>query len=323
MKLCVVGAGAIGGWTAAWMARAGHEVRLVARGAQLEALRRDGLTLVSGGVPSTQRLPAAEDPAVFGVQDAVFLCLKTYSIASMLPRLAPLLGPETVVVPAINGLPWWYFHKEGGRRDGTAIECLDPKGRMLGALDPGHILGCVIHGAAEVTSPGVVTHTAGSRFILGEPDGSRSERVLRLAAGMTAAGFDAPVTEDIRVEIWTKLIGNLSYNPVAALTLAWMHEINANEALLELIRALMEEAMRVAEAYGVRVPMTIEERIGVARKIGRSKISMHQDVERGRPLETDAIIGAVAELARKAGIATPMIDAVHALLAERGRHLRA
>jgi 2-dehydropantoate 2-reductase len=323
MKLCVVGAGAIGGWTAAWMARAGHEVRLIARGAQLEALRRDGLTLVSRGGRSTHALPASDDPAAFGVQDAVFVCLKTYSIGAMLPRLAPLVGPETVVVPAINGLPWWYFYREGGARDGTPIDCLDPQGRMLAALAPRHIVGCVVHGAAEATSPGVVSHTAGGRFILGEPDGSRSARALRLAEAMTAAGFDAPVTADIRVEIWTKLIGNLSYNPVAALTLAWMHEINANPDLLALIRALMEEAMRVAKAYGVRVPMTIDERIEVARKIGRSKISMHQDVERGRPLETDAIIGAVAELARKAGIATPMIDAMHALLAERGRRLGA
>lgn len=321
MKVCVVGAGAIGGWTAAWLARAGHDVGLVARGVQLEALRRDGLTLESGGARSTFRLPASQEPRDFGAQDAVFLCLKTYSISAMLPRIAPLVGPGTVVVPAINGLPWWYFHAEGGPRDGQPIDCLDPQGRMLAALDPVHIVGCVVHGAAEVVAPGVVRHTAGNRFILGEPDGSRSGRALELAQAMTAAGFDAPVTAAIRVEIWTKLIGNLSYNPVAALTLAWMHEINANPDLLALIRVLMEEAMRVAAAYGVRVPMTIDERIEVARKIGRSRISMHQDVERGRPLESDAIVGAVAELARKAAVATPMIDAMLALLAERSRHL--
>jgi 2-dehydropantoate 2-reductase len=321
VKVCVVGAGAIGGWTAAWLARAGHGVRLVARGAHLEALRRDGLVLESGAGRLAFALPASDEPADFGPQDAVFVCLKTYSIAAMLPRLAPLLGPETVVVPAINGLPWWYFHAEGAGRDGRPIECLDPQGRMLAALDPRRIVGCVVHGAAEVVAPGVVRHTAGNRFILGEPDGSRSERVLALSSAMAAAGFDAPVTAGIRVEIWTNLIGNLSYNPVAALTLAWMHEINANPDLLALIRVLMEEAMRVAAAYGVRIPMTVDERIEVARKIGRSKISMHQDVERGRPLETDAIIGAVAELARKASVPTPAIDSVLALLAERSRHL--
>jgi len=320
VKVCVVGAGAIGGWTAAWLARAGHDVRLVARGAHLDALRRDGLTLESGAERGVFALPASGEPGDFGRQDAVFLCLKTYAIAAMLPRLAPLLGPDTAVVPAINGLPWWYFHAEGGAFDAQPIECLDPGGRMLAALDPGRVVGCVVHGAAEVVSPGVVRHTAGNRFILGEPDGGRSARVLALAGAMTGAGFDAPVTPRIRVEIWTKLIGNLSYNPVAALTLAWMHEINANPDLLALIRVLMQEAMRVAEAYGVRIPMTVEERIEVARRIGRSRISMHQDVERGRPLETGAIVGSVAELARRAAVPTPMIDAMLALLVERSRH---
>jgi 2-dehydropantoate 2-reductase len=323
VKLCVVGAGAIGGWTAAWMARAGHEVSLVARGAHLEALRRGGLTLVSAGGRATHALPASSDPADFGVQDAVFVCLKTPSIAAMLPRIAPLVGPGTIVVPAINGLPWWYFYKAGGASDGAVIECLDPERRMFAALDPRHIVGCVVHAAAEVAAPGVVVHTAGKRLILGEPDGSRSARALRLAAAMAEAGFDAPVVPDIRVEIWVKLVGNLSYNPVAALTLAGMHEINANAGLLALIGTMIEEAMRVAEAYGIRVPMSVEERIAIAKKLGNAKISMHQDVERRRPLEVEAIIGSVAELARKAGIATPMIDAVHALVAERARHLEA
>ena len=321
MKICIVGAGAIGGLTGAWFARAGHDVCLIARGAHLEALRRGGLTLLAEGKRTVYRLRASDEPADFGVHDAVFVCLKTYSIAAMLPRLKTLVGPETVVVPAINGLPWWYFFKEGGRFDGAAIDCLDPGGGMLAALDPKHIVGCVVHAAAEVTAPGVISHTAGRLFILGEPDRTRSARAGRLAAAMNAAGFEARVADDVRVEIWTKLIGNLSYNPVAALALAHMHEINGNEALLAIIRAMMEEAMRVAEAYGVRVPMTVEERIGVARKLGAAKISMHQDVEKRRPLGTDAIIGAVMELARKAGIATPMIDAVHALIAERARHL--
>jgi 2-dehydropantoate 2-reductase len=321
MKICIVGAGAVGGLIGAWFARTGHEVCLVARGAHLEALRSDGLTLISDGNRSVFPIPASDDPADFGVQDAVFVCLKTHSIGAMLPRLKTLLGGETMVIPAINGLPWWYFFKEGGRFDGGSIDCLDPAGRMLAALDPKHILGCVVHAAAEVTGPGVVSHTAGWLFILGEPDRTRSARAERLAAAMNAAGFEARLAADIRVEIWTKLIGNLSYNPVAALALARMHEINGNEALLALIRAMMEEAMRVAGAYGVRVPMTIDERIGIARKLAGAKISMHQDVEKRRPLETDAIVGAVVELARKAGIATPMIDAVHALIAERARHL--
>ncbi len=321
MRICIVGAGAVGGLIGAWFARAGHEVCLVARGAHLEALRRDGLTLLSDGNRSVFPIPASDDPADFGTQDAVFVCLKTHSIAAMLPRLKPLVGTETTVVPAINGLPWWYFFKEGGRLDGRPIECLDPRGELFAALHPKHILGCVVHAAAEVTEPGVVGHTAGRLFILGEPDRTRSARAERLAAAMNAAGFEARVADDIRVEIWTKLIGNLSYNPVAALALAYMDEINDNPALLALIRAMMVEAMRVAEVYGVRVPMTVDERIGVARKLAGAKISMHQDIQKRRPLETDAIIGAVVELAHKVGIATPMIDAVYALIAERARHL--
>ncbi len=321
MKICVVGAGAIGGLVAAWLARAGHDVALVARGAQLGALRAHGLTLLEQGKRENFRLPASEEPGDFSVQEAVFLCLKTYSIAEMLPRLGPLLGPGTTVVPAINGLPWWYFHAEGGTLDGCPIDCLDPGGAMLRALPPERILGCVVHAAAQVTGPGVVSHTAGRLFILGEPDRSVSERARRLAAAMNAAGFDAKIAEDVRTEIWTKLVGNLSYNPVAALTLAHMDDINGNEALLGLIRTVMEEAMRVALAYGARVPVTVEERIGIAKELAGAKISMHQDVERRRPLETQAIVGAVVELARKAAIATPMIDAVYALLAERGRHL--
>jgi len=321
MKICVVGAGAIGGLTGAWFARAGHDVSLIARGAHLLALRADGLTLLAEGKRTVFALRASADPADFGVQDAVFLCLKTYSIPAMLPRLKTLVGPGTTVVPAINGLPWWYFYREGGRFDGQAIDCLDSRGELFAALDPKHILGCVVHGAAEVTEPGVVNHTAGKLFIIGEPDRTISARVQRLAGEMNAAGFDARVAPDIRVEIWAKLIGNLSYNPVAALALSHMNDIHGSEALLGLIRTLMEEAMRVAIAYGVRVPMTVDERIGIARQLAGAKISMHQDVEKRRPLETDAIIGAVMELARKAGIATPMIDAVHALIAERARHL--
>ena len=321
MRICVVGAGAIGGLVAAWFARAGHEVCAVARGAHLEALRANGLTLLAGGKRTVLPLRASDDPAGFGIQEAVFVCLKTHSIGAMLPRLKTLLGPDTMVIPAINGLPWWYFFREGGRFDGQSVACLDPDGSMFSALDPRHILGCVVHAAAQVTAPGVVSHTAGRLFILGELDRSVSERAGRLAAAMNAAGFEARLAADIRVEIWIKLIGNLSYNPVAALALAHMDDIHGSEALLALIRRMMEEAMRVAGAYGVRIPMTVDERIDIARQLAGAKISMHQDVEKRRPLETEAIVGAVVELARKAGIATPMVDAVYALIAERARHL--
>jgi 2-dehydropantoate 2-reductase len=192
---------------------------------------------------------------------------------------------------------------------------------MFRALDPARILGCVVHAAAEVPAPGTVRHTAGRSFLIGEPDRSKSARAERLVAAMNAAGFEAKHAQDIRVEIWTKLIGNVSYNPVAALALAEMNDIHGNEALLDLIRGMMEEAMRVAEAYGVRIPITLDERIAVAKRLAGARISMHQDVEKRRPLEIDAIVGAVVELARKAAIATPMIDAVWALISERAKHL--
>lgn len=320
MKVCVVGAGAIGGYVGALFAQAGHEVSLLARGEHLEALRKNGITLQSQGRTETSKVEAAADPAAFGVQDVVFIGLKAYSIAAMLARMAPLIGADTMVVPAINGLPWWYFHREGGALDGSCIECLDPHGEMFALLDPRHVIGCVVHAAAQVTAPGVITHTAGRAFMIGEPDRSNSPRLQRLAAAMRGAGLETVADRDIREEVWMKLIGNLSYNPVAALTLAHMHEINANEALLSMIRLMMEESMRVAAAYGVRVTVSIEERIAIARTIGNAKISMHQDIDKGRPLETDAIVGSVLELARKAGIAMPMTGALHALLAERARH---
>ena len=321
MKVCVVGAGAIGGLVASGFARAGHEVSLVARGAHLDALRAKGLTFISGEKREVFRLRASDDPGELGAQDAVFVCLKTPSIAAMLPRLAPLVADDTVVVPAINGLPWWYFYREGGKLDGQPVACLDPEGTLFRALDPRHILGCVVHAAAQVPEPGVVRHTAGREFLIGEPDRSKSARAGRLVEAMSAAGFDARLAADIRLEIWVKLVGNLSYNPVAALALAHMNDIHGSEPVLALVRAIMEEGMRVAEAYGERIPVTVEERIAIAKKLAGAKISMHQDVERRRPLEVDAIVGAVVELARKAGIATPMTDAIHALIAERAKHL--
>lgn len=321
MKVCIVGAGAIGGLAGALFARAGHEVSLIARGAHLEALRARGLTLESGGCRESFHLAAAPDPCGFGVQDLVLISLKAYSVPQMLGRVRSLVGPDTVVLPAINGLPWWYFYREGGRFDGQSIACLDPEREMYAALDPSCLVGCVVHAAAEVVEPGVIRHTTGRRFVLGEPDGSDSDRLRRVAGAMGQAGFEVCATPRIRDEIWMKLIGNLSYNPVAALTLARMDEINCNPGLLDIIRVAMQEAMRVARAYGVNITMSVEDRIEIARDIGNAKISMHQDVERGRPLEIDAIVGSVIELAHRAGVSTPMTAALHALITERARHL--
>jgi 2-dehydropantoate 2-reductase len=320
MRFCIVGAGAIGGVLGARLAEAGHEVSLIARGAHLDAIRAQGLAIKDADGVRARRIPAAEDPAAFGPQDAIVVALKAYAIGPMLPRLAPLLAPETAVVAAINGIPWWYFHREGGRFDGRAIESVDPGGAMLRALDPGRIIGCVVHGSAEVVAPGVVHHTSGGAFILGEPDGRTTARVAAIAAAIESAGIRAPVSARIRDDLWTKLIGNASYNPVAALTGALMSDINANAGLLALIRRIMIEAIQVADALGARMTVTLDERFALARKLGDAKVSMLQDLEKGRPLEIDAIVTAVGELGARVGVPTPTLDAVDALIRERVRH---
>jgi 2-dehydropantoate 2-reductase len=321
LRICVVGAGAVGGLMAARLARAGHAVSVVARGAHLDAIRARGLVLLENGERWVQPLAASDDPAAFGPQDVVVIALKAYAIGPMLPRLAPLLRAGTAVVPAINGVPWWYFHREGGRFEGNRIECLDPDGMMLAALDPSHIVGCVVHASGEVTGPGEVHHTSGETFIFGEIDGAMTPRLHAFNAAMAGAGFSPVLSQRIRDDIWTKLIGNLSYNPVAALTGALMGEINASPALIELIRRMMVEGMAVGHAYGVRFTISLEERFALARRLGSAKISMLQDIERGRQLELDAIVGAVTELGRAAEVATPAIDGVEALIRERVRHV--
>lgn len=318
MKICIIGAGAIGGLLGARLAQAGHEVSLIARGPHLAAMRADGLKLRSKKEALTLRVNASDGVAGLGPQDAVFISLKAYSIAGMLPRLAPLMGPQTVVIPAINGIPWWYFYKEGGRFDGERVDCLDPDAGMLRSLDCGRILGCVVHAAAEVVEPGVIEHTAGRRFILGEPDGSLSERAGVMAAALEAAGLEAPLSQRIRDDIWTKLIGNLAFNPICALTAARMDEAMRNPAIVELTRTVMSEGMRAGEAYGARFGITIEERLEMAQRIGNAKVSMLQDLERGRPLESEAIVGAVCEFARRAGVPTPATDLICTLIRQRG-----
>lgn len=318
MNICIIGAGAIGGFLGARLAQAGHEVNLIARGAHLAAMREGGLRLRSKRESLTLRVNASDSVAGLGPQDAVFIALKAYSIADMLPRLVPLLGPQAVVIPAINGMPWWYFYKEGGRFDGEPVGCIDPGGAMLRSLDCGRILGCVVHASAEVVEPGVIEHTAGRRFILGEPDGSLSERAGRMAAVLREAGLEAPLSQRIRDDVWTKLIGNLAFNPICALTATRMDQAMSNPAIVELTRTVMSEGMCVGDAYGARFGISIEERLEMAKRIGKSKVSMLQDLERGRPIESEAIVGAVCELGRRVGVSTPITDLIHTLICQRG-----
>ncbi|MGH6622736.1 MAG: ketopantoate reductase family protein, partial [Burkholderiaceae bacterium] len=287
MRIVIVGAGSIGAVLGAKLSASGNEVALVARGAHLEAIRRNGLTLVDHVDQGSGvfRLPAADDPAELGVADLVIIALKAQAIGAMLPRMRPLIGPDTVVVPAINGLPWWYFHREGSALDGSTLKALDPNTTMFAALDPKHILGCVVHFAAEVRAPGEVHHTGGRRLILGEPDRSSSARLARVADALDAAGFTAERPPDIRLAVWIKLLGNLSFNPVAALTGYLMNQLVTDEGLLEVLRATMREGMAVSEHYGYPMPMTPDQRIDIARHLGAAKISMLQDLEQGRTLE--------------------------------------
>jgi len=323
MKVAVVGAGAIGGVLGARLAARGHDVALVARGQHLAAIRSGGLVLVDhvGDASGSYQLAASEDPADFGAQDLVFIALKAQAIGGMLPRLRTLLKDDTVVVPAINGLPWWYFHREAGPYEGRRLRTLDPHGTMFGDLDCRHVLGCVVHVAAEVRAPGEVHHTGGRRMVLGEPDNSASGRLQQVCALLDDAGLQAQPSERIRLDVWIKLLGNLSFNPVAALTGYLMNQICADEQVLEVIRSMMREGMAVSAHYGYPMPMTPDERIDMARQLGAAKISMLQDLERGRPLELAPIVGAVIELADLAGLPVPTIRMVHSLTQARARAL--
>lgn len=332
MKICVVGAGAIGGVLAFQLCQSGHDVSVVVRGQNLEAIRQRGLTLVNyleGASMRSLPLPASDDPAALaasrGVQDVIILGLKAHAIASMLPRIQSLVGAHTSVVAAINGVPWWYFYREGGAHSGAVVHALDPGATMFCDLDPAHILGCVVHAAAEVRAPGVVHYTGGKRFILGEIDRTLADpftpRLSVLAAAMTGAGFEASTSGDIRTDVWAKLIGNLSFNPVAALTNSLMDRICASQELLAIIRPLLIEGMQVARAYGIEMKMTPDERIDLARQLGNAKISMHQDFEGRRVPEIDAIVGAVIELAQWANVRVPTIEMIDALVRARAVNL--
>ena len=323
MKVAIVGAGAIGGVLGGRLASRGHEVALLARGEHLAAIRRDGLKLVDhvGDASGCYRLAASDEPADFGAQDLVIIALKAQAIGAMLPRLRTLLNEDTIVVPAINGLPWWYFHREPGPHEGRRLRTLDPEGSMFAHLDCRRVIGCVVHVAAEVRAPGEVHHTGGRRMILGEPDNSASVRLQRVCALLDEAGLQAQRSERIRLDVWIKLLGNMSFNPVAALTGYLMNRICDDEDVLEVIRAMMREAMSVSAHYGYPMPMTPDERIDLARQLGAAKISMLQDIERRRPLELAPVVGSVIELAELADLPVPTIRMVHALTQARARAL--
>jgi 2-dehydropantoate 2-reductase len=320
MKFCVFGAGAIGGYLAVELALSGQEVCVVARGAHLAAIQRNGLKLVSRGREKLARVSAAEDPAEFGVQDVVICALKAHQAYDCAAAFAPLLGPATIMLPAVNGIPWWYFYRAGGRFEGHHLESVDPGGRQWNAIEPGRVIGCVVEPACEVIAPGIVAHHDLNRFTLGEPDGSRSRRVLTLSSQLTEAGFDAPVRDNIRWNIWLKLWGNVCLNPISALTGATLDRIIGEPSLRALCKTMMLETKAVNEALGVHIPAElVERRLAVAGSLIGHKMSMLQDLERGRRLEIDALVTAVQELGSLTGVGTPVIDAVLALVRTRAR----
>jgi 2-dehydropantoate 2-reductase len=317
VRICIYGAGAIGGLLGARLLRAGENITLIARGPHLEAMRRQGLRLIAEGEDFTLPVRATADPVEAGPQDCVIVALKASAVAGIVEAIRPLLGPGTAVVMAVNGLPWWYFYAlEGPWRD-RRLASLDPDGRQWSVIRPERVIGCVVYPAAEVVEPGVIRHVSGDRFSLGEPDGSRSERIQSLSRAMIAAGFKAPVKTDIRTEIWVKLWGNVAFNPISALTGGTMAQICADPGTRALVRRIMDEAEAVATAFGIEMPISTERRLEGGASVGEHKTSMLQDLERRRPLELDAVVGAVAELGRLAEVATPAIDGVYALLRQR------
>ncbi len=320
MRICVFGAGAIGGYLAAKLAaREENEVALVARGPHLEAIRSTGLVLVEGEKRTSTRPRASADSRELGPQDYVVVTLKAHQIPAAVPAIEALLGPETAIVWAVNGVPWWYFHGLDGPWRDRRLASVDPGGRIWDRLDPKRAIGCVVYPAAEVHEPGVVTLIEGDRFSLGEPDGSRSERVERLARALVSAGLKAPVRPRIRDEIWVKLWGNLAFNPLSALTRATLDVICADPGTRAVARAMMVEAQTVAEKLGVRFAIDVDKRIEGAAAVGAHRTSMLQDLERGRPMEIDALVTAVLELAKLVEVATPTTATVHALVTLEAR----
>jgi 2-dehydropantoate 2-reductase len=319
MKLCIYGAGAIGGYMAAKLAKAGADVSLVARGPHLKAMQEKGLTLIEEGGTWSVPVRAAADPAELGPQDYVVITLKAHSVPAAVAPMQPLIGPDTTVVMGVNGVPWWYFYRLGGPYDGRRLHTVDPGDVQWNGIGPERVLGCVVYPAAEVDEPGVIRHVEGNRFSLGEPSGEKSERAEALSRALAAAGLRAPVRPRIRDEIWVKLWGNLSFNPISALTHATLDVLCTDPGTRTVARGMMLEAQAIAETLGVKFPIDVERRIDGGAAVGAHKTSMLQDLERGRPMEIDALVTAVQEMGGLVGVPTPTIDTVLALVRLRAR----
>jgi 2-dehydropantoate 2-reductase len=323
MKIAIIGAGAVGGLVGARLALAGEQVTFIARGANLDAIRRNGMTLIMGD--GTEHVVkdafATSDYGAAGPQDLVILALKAHQVEAVANDVPRLFGPDTAVITMQNGIPYWYFHRHGGEFEGTPVRSVDPSGTISQRIPAERVIGCVVYPASELIAPGVVRHIEGNRFPVGELDGSVTGRVTRASQCLVDAGFKAPVLEDIRAEIWLKLWGNLTFNPISALSRATLVDICRDPPTRQLAAAMMAEAQAVAEKLGIRFRVSLEQRIAGAEKVGAHKTSMLQDVEAGRPPEIEALVGSVVELGRLTRTPTPHIDAIYALVSLLARQI--
>jgi 2-dehydropantoate 2-reductase len=315
MKIAVIGAGAIGGFVGTQLAHAGEDVTFIARGATLEALKTRGIRVImsDGSEKAVPRIKATADYSAAGPQDLVILAMKAHQLEAVAADVPKLLGPGTVVVPMQNGIPFWYFHKHGGALEGSTVTTVDPTGAIQKSIPCERVIGCVVYPATELLAPGVIKQIEGNRFPVGDLDGSESERVKRVSECFVHGGLQSPVLTDIRAEMWLKLWGNMTFNPISALSRGTLAGICQYPPTRELARAMMTEAQAVAAKLGISFRVPIEKRIAGAERVGHHKTSMLQDVEAGRALETDALLGSVIELGRMTATPTPHLDAVFAL----------
>jgi 2-dehydropantoate 2-reductase len=319
MKICIYGAGAIGGYLGVLLKQGGADVSLIARGAHLEAIKANGLKLVIAGGNHVAHMPATSDPAELGPQDYVIVALKSHQAWEVAAQMQPLLGPDTAVVTAQNGIPWWYFYGFEGQFANLQLQSVDPDGRQWNALGPERAIGCTVYPATEAIAPGVVKHIYGDRFGLGEPRRAETERVRRLTQAFKAGGLSAKIHPEIRNDIWLKLWGNLCFNPISALTRATLDVVATDSGTRMVARRMMEEAEKIGRRIGVHFRVDIERRINGAARVGAHRTSMLQDLEKGRPLEIDALLTVVQEMGRLVDVETPTIDTVLALVQQMAR----
>lgn len=319
MKVCIYGAGAIGGYVGVQLKRAGVDVSLVARGAHLEAMKTNGLKLLIDGEERVEHIPCSDNPAELGPQDYVIVALKGHSVPGVVDAMQPLLGNDTAVVTAVNGVPYWYYYKHGDQLEGRTLESVDPGGKQWAGLRPERAIGCIVYPATEVVAPGVIQHVYGDKFPLGEPSGEITDRVTKLSEAFAAGGLRAPVLPNIRDELWLKLWGNLCFNPISALTHATLDTIASDPGTRAVAKSMMLEAQEIAIQSGVNFRVGVERRIDGAGAVGAHKTSMLQDLERSRAMEIDPLVTVVQEMGRLAGIPTPTIDIVLALVRQRAQ----